>query len=168
MVYTHILDRFLIIWTPFWFISVFESTAYLKFAKLQYVSSGFRCLVITGSLMRLYKPKLRSMTHLLSYECFLLLSKELIFYFYSQPTTLELTNTLGNHKPSRQKVDLAQHRWNTSQPDYRLHLGEKTVSFRYNMWNVSRYRCWNYHDMVMMTFQTRLKINETSPTKNQV
>ena len=27
--------------TPFWFISVFESTAYLKFAKLQYVSSGF-------------------------------------------------------------------------------------------------------------------------------
>ena len=33
--------------------SVFESTAYLKFAKLQYVSSGFRCRVITGSLMRL-------------------------------------------------------------------------------------------------------------------
>ena len=32
----------------------FESTAYLKFAKLQYVSSGFRCRVITGSLMRLY------------------------------------------------------------------------------------------------------------------
>ena len=31
-----------------------ESTAYLKFAKLQYVSSGFRCRVITGSLMRLY------------------------------------------------------------------------------------------------------------------
>ena len=29
-------------------------TAYLKFAKLQYVSSGFRCRVITGSLMRLY------------------------------------------------------------------------------------------------------------------
>ena len=28
--------------------------AYLKFAKLQYVSSGFRCRVITGSLMRLY------------------------------------------------------------------------------------------------------------------
>ena len=26
----------------------------LKFAKLQYVSSGFRCRVITGSLMRLY------------------------------------------------------------------------------------------------------------------
>ena len=24
-------------------LSVFESTAYLKFAKLQYVSSGFRC-----------------------------------------------------------------------------------------------------------------------------
>ena len=45
---------FLIIWTPFWLISVFESTAYLKFAKLQYVSSGFRCRVITGSLMRLY------------------------------------------------------------------------------------------------------------------
>ena len=34
--------------------SVFESTGYLKFAKLQYVSSGFRCRVITGSLMRLY------------------------------------------------------------------------------------------------------------------
>ena len=33
----------------------FESTAYLKFVnKLQYVSSGFRCRVITGSLMRLY------------------------------------------------------------------------------------------------------------------
>ena len=31
-----------------------ESTAYLKFAKLQYVSSGFCCQVITGSLMRLY------------------------------------------------------------------------------------------------------------------
>ena len=29
-------------------------TAYLKFAKLQYVSSGFRCRVIAGSLMRLY------------------------------------------------------------------------------------------------------------------
>ena len=41
------LDRFLIIWTPFWFISVFESIAYLKFAKLKYVSSGFHCLVIT-------------------------------------------------------------------------------------------------------------------------
>ena len=36
----------------------------LKFAKLQYVSSSFRCRVITGSL------KLRSMTHLPSYECF--------------------------------------------------------------------------------------------------
>ena len=34
--------------------SVFEWTAYLKLAKLQYVSSGFRCRVITGSLMRLY------------------------------------------------------------------------------------------------------------------
>ena len=34
--------------------TVFESTAYLKFAKLQYVSSGFRCRVIAGSLMRLY------------------------------------------------------------------------------------------------------------------
>ena len=32
--------------------SVFGSTAYLKFAKLQYVSSGFRCREITGSLMR--------------------------------------------------------------------------------------------------------------------
>ena len=29
---THILDRFLIIWIPFCFISVFESTAYLKIA----------------------------------------------------------------------------------------------------------------------------------------
>ena len=37
--------------TPFWFISVFESTSYLKFAKLQFVSSGFCCRVITGSLM---------------------------------------------------------------------------------------------------------------------
>ena len=35
------------------FISVFESTAYLKFAKLQYVSSGRRYRFITGSLMRL-------------------------------------------------------------------------------------------------------------------
>ena len=34
LVKTHILDRFLFIWTPFWFISIFESTAYLKFAKL--------------------------------------------------------------------------------------------------------------------------------------
>ena len=39
---------------PIWFISVFESIAYLKFAKLQFISSGFRCRVITGSLMRLY------------------------------------------------------------------------------------------------------------------
>ena len=39
---------------PFWFISVFVSIACLKFAKWQYVSSGFRCRVITGSLMRLY------------------------------------------------------------------------------------------------------------------
>ena len=30
---THILDRFLFIWTPFWFILVFESTACLKFAN---------------------------------------------------------------------------------------------------------------------------------------
>ena len=45
---------FVFIWTPFCFISVFESTTYLKFAKLQYVSSGFRCRVIAGSLMRLY------------------------------------------------------------------------------------------------------------------
>ena len=29
-------------------------SAYLKFAKLQYVSSGFRCRVITRSLMRRY------------------------------------------------------------------------------------------------------------------
>ena len=49
-----LIDRFLIIWTLFWFTSVFESTAYLKFAKLQYVSSGFCCRVITGSLMGLY------------------------------------------------------------------------------------------------------------------
>ena len=39
---------------PFRFTSVFESTAYLKFTKLQHVSSGFRCRVITGSLIRLY------------------------------------------------------------------------------------------------------------------
>ena len=32
----------------FRFKSVFESTAYLRFAKLQYVSIGFRCRVITG------------------------------------------------------------------------------------------------------------------------
>ena len=50
----HILDSFLFIWTPFCFLLVFESTAYLKFAKLQYVFSGFRCRVIAGSLMRLY------------------------------------------------------------------------------------------------------------------
>ena len=37
LVYIHILDMCWIIWTPFWFISVFESTAYLKFPKLQYV-----------------------------------------------------------------------------------------------------------------------------------
>ena len=49
-----ISDRFLFIWIPFCFISVFESTAYLKFTKLQYVSSGFCCRVITGSQMRLY------------------------------------------------------------------------------------------------------------------
>ena len=36
------------------FMSVFETTAYLKYAKVQYVSSGFRCRVITGSLMSLY------------------------------------------------------------------------------------------------------------------
>ena len=54
LVKTHILDSFLFIWTPFWFISVFESTAYLKFAKLLYVSSGFRCRVIAGSLVRLF------------------------------------------------------------------------------------------------------------------
>ena len=52
--FTHILDRSLTIWIPFWFISVFKSTAFLKFAKLQYGSSGFRCRVIAGSLMRLY------------------------------------------------------------------------------------------------------------------
>ena len=34
---SYILDRLLIIWTQFWFILVFESTAYLKFAILQYV-----------------------------------------------------------------------------------------------------------------------------------
>ena len=36
---------------PFWLISIFESTAYLKFAKLQYVSSGFRCRVIDEALL---------------------------------------------------------------------------------------------------------------------
>ena len=45
---------FFSIWTPFWFIIVFESTAYLKFTQLQYVSSGFHCRVIAGSLMRLF------------------------------------------------------------------------------------------------------------------
>ena len=39
---------------PILIISVFGSTAYLKFAKLQYVSSGVCCRMITGSLMRLY------------------------------------------------------------------------------------------------------------------
>ena len=34
---SYILDRSLIIWVPFWLISVFESTAYLKFAKLPYI-----------------------------------------------------------------------------------------------------------------------------------
>ena len=41
-----ILDRFLIIWTPFWFISVFESTAYSKFVKLQIFPLAF----VAGSL----------------------------------------------------------------------------------------------------------------------
>ena len=41
------------IWEIVW-IFFFKSTAYFKFANLQYVSSGFRCRVITGSLMRLY------------------------------------------------------------------------------------------------------------------
>ena len=31
-----------------YFTRCFDSTAYLKFAKLQYVSSGFRCRLITG------------------------------------------------------------------------------------------------------------------------
>ena len=35
-----------IIWTPFWFISVFELTAYLKFVKLQYVSPGFLVYIL--------------------------------------------------------------------------------------------------------------------------
>ena len=35
-------------------INTVPGQAYLKFAKLQYVSSGFRCQLITGSLMRLY------------------------------------------------------------------------------------------------------------------
>ena len=53
------------------YISVFLSTAYLKFTKLQYFFSCFRCKVITGSLMRIkyLKVKLRSMAHLLSLEC---------------------------------------------------------------------------------------------------
>ena len=46
------------------------------------VSSGFRCRVITGSLMRLYWPKLRSMTHLLSYEFW--------FLFNSSQGTFEI------------------------------------------------------------------------------
>ena len=39
-------DRFLIIWTPFWFISVFESSAYLKFAELCMFPLAF----VAGSL----------------------------------------------------------------------------------------------------------------------
>ena len=68
---------------PFRFISVFELTAYLLFPKLQYVSSGFRCRVITGSMTMLYQPKLRSMTNLLSYECFHCSQRNSFFYFYS-------------------------------------------------------------------------------------
>ena len=87
---------FLVIWVPFWFILIFEYTIYLEFAKLQFVSYSFRFRVITSSLVRLYWPKLRSIKHLLSYECFhskmftgdtserhlTWALKELIFYFY--------------------------------------------------------------------------------------
>ena len=45
---------------PIWIYISFESTVYLKFAKLHYFSSGFRCRVITGSLMRLYFRMLTS------------------------------------------------------------------------------------------------------------
>ena len=54
LVEPHILDNVLFIWTLFWFISVFKSTAFSKFAKLQHVSSDFRCRVITRLLIRLY------------------------------------------------------------------------------------------------------------------
>ena len=58
--------------------------------RLIYVSPGFRCRVITGSLMRLYYPKLRSiyypklrsMTQLLSHDFFHCFLKELNFDFY--------------------------------------------------------------------------------------
>ena len=53
--YKDTLDRFLFIYLdPIWIYISLESTTYLKFEKLQYVSSGFRCQVIAGSLMRLY------------------------------------------------------------------------------------------------------------------
>ena len=52
------------------YIVRFEKPAYLKFAKLQYVSPGFRCRVIAGSLVGLCWPKLRGVTHLPSCECF--------------------------------------------------------------------------------------------------
>ena len=51
------------------YISVFVSTAYLKFTKLQY---GFLLLSLQGhyrSLMKIKYLKLHSMAHLLSLEC---------------------------------------------------------------------------------------------------
>ena len=66
----------------FWFISVFESTGYLKFAKLQYVSSGFHCRVITGSLMGLCWPKLRGVAHLLSQNVFIALKGSHFWFLF--------------------------------------------------------------------------------------
>ena len=57
--WTQVSDRcplgyLLFVWTPFWYVSVFGSAACLRFAELWCVSSGFRCRVVVGSLMRLY------------------------------------------------------------------------------------------------------------------
>ena len=53
LVKTHILDRFLFIWTHF---DLYQSLIRLPIWNSQNcsVSSGFHCRVITGSLMRLY------------------------------------------------------------------------------------------------------------------
>ena len=48
----HILDRFLFIWTPFWFWSLNRLPIWNS--QNCSFSSGFHCRVITGSLMRLY------------------------------------------------------------------------------------------------------------------
>ena len=43
---------------------------------------------------------------------------------------LVLANSIGNHKPAIQKVDMAHPRWNKSQPDW-LHISEETVPFNH-------------------------------------